>query len=593
MASESRTSVGLLDVAKGALAMVPDVPGIVRHAPGLILRRPSAESTIGSVFNSLVAKHPERPFIRFEGNSITYGEANRRINRYADFFSKNGVGQGDVVGVLAKNHPQTLLVMIAAVKLGAVAGMLNYNQRGKVLTHSLGILEATVLVVDPEVREALESIDDDHVLPSVTVDFDELNEATEGLSEENPAVTAGLPAKTKAFYIFTSGTTGMPKASIMSHYRWMTSMDGIGGMGVRLRHSDTMYSALPLYHNNALTVALSSVLASGACLAIGKSFSASRFWDDVIQNRATAFCYIGELCRYLMAQPEKPTDRSHGVKVIVGNGMRAEIWEKFTQRFGIERVVEFYGASELNLAFINVFNLTRTAGFCPLPYKVVEYDHETGDPKRNGDGRLTKVSKGEAGLLISEISDRVPFDGYTDEEASNKKIISDAFKDGDRWFNSGDLVRDLGMSHIAFVDRLGDTFRWKGENVATTEVEGALAGVDTLDQAVVYGVEVPGSDGKAGMASVTVREGADLDPKALAKHLYDELPQYAVPLFLRVVDQLEQTSTFKNRKVELRDQGYADVGDDALYVLTGSEDGYIEFYDEYPDDVAGAKVPRG
>jgi fatty-acyl-CoA synthase len=273
--------------------------------------------------------------------------------------------------------------------------------------------------------------------------------------------------------------------------------------------------------------------------------------------------------------------------------MRSEIWDGFTKRFGIERVVEFYGASELNLAFINVFNLTKTAGFCPLPFKIVEYDAETGDPKRNAKGRLTKVPKGGTGLLISEISDRVPFDGYTDEDASNKKIIKDAFKSGDRWFNSGDLVRDLGMHHIAFVDRLGDTFRWKGENVATTEVEAELGGVDAIDHCVVYGVEVPDTDGKAGMAAVTVREGQELDPKALGKQLYDSLPAYAVPLFIRVVSELEQTSTFKNRKVELRDEGFGDVGEDKLYVLKGSADGYVEFYDEYPQDVAAAKVPRG
>ncbi len=592
MASENRTNVGLIDVAKGALAMVPDLPGVIRHAPGLVLRRPKAKDTIGSVFNDLVAKHPERPFIRFEGNSITYGEANRKINRYADHFTRNGVGVGDVVGVLAKNHPQTLLVMLATVKLGAIAGMLNYNQRGHVLSHSLGILDAKVLVVDPEVKDALDSIDKSQ-LPSLTVDFTELDEQAQGLSERNPEVTADLPSSTKAFYIFTSGTTGLPKASIMSHYRWMTSMDGIGGMGVRLRHTDTMYSVLPLYHNNALTVSLSSVLASGACLAIGKSFSASRFWDDVELNRATAFCYIGELCRYLLAQPEKSSDATNGIKTIVGNGMRAEIWDDFAGRFKIERVVEFYGASELNLAFINVFNIDRTAGFCPLPFKIVQYDQESGEPKRDSQGKLTKVSKGEAGLLISEISAKVPFDGYTDDDASTKKIITDAFKSGDRWFNSGDLVRNLGMGHIAFVDRLGDTFRWKGENVATTEVEGALDDVEEIDGVVVYGVEVRGADGKAGMAAITLREGAEFDPKALADHLYGELPAYAIPLFVRVVPELEQTSTFKNRKVELREEGFSDVGDDDLYVLTGRGDGYVKFYDDYPDDVAGAKVPRG
>ncbi|WP_425546952.1 AMP-binding enzyme, partial [Catellatospora coxensis] len=199
--------------------------------------------------------------------------------------------------------------------------------------------------------------------------------------------------------------------------------------------------------------------------------------------------------------------------------------------------------------------------------------------------------KGEAGLLISEINDRIPFDGYTDPKATEKKIIKDAFKEGDKWFNTGDLMRDQGFSHVAFVDRLGDTFRWKGENVATTEVEGGLDGDSQIGQSVVFGVEIPDTDGKAGMAAVTLKSGDKLDGAQLAKHLYDALPSYALPLFIRVVESLEQTSTFKTMKVELREQGYSDVGDDPLYVLAGKSDGYVEFYDGYVEDVAAAKAP--
>ena len=270
--------------------------------------------------------------------------------------------------------------------------------------------------------------------------------------------------------------------------------------------------------------------------------------------------------------------------------MRPDIWDEFQRRFGIERIVEFYGASELNLVFVNAFSVERTAGFCPLPYAIVDYDDE-GKPKRDADGRLTKVKRGGIGLLLSGINDRVPIDGYTDPAETEKKLIRGAFKDGDEWFNSGDLVRDQGFFHIAFVDRLGDTFRWKGENVATTEVEAGLDGYDQISQSVVFGVEVPGTDGKAGMGVVTLRDG-ELDGNKLAAHLYDVLPAYAIPLFVRVVDHLEATSTFKNRKVELRDEGYSETGDDPLYVLKGRSEGYVEYYDGYVDDVANAKVPK-
>ncbi|NMO02047.1 long-chain-acyl-CoA synthetase [Gordonia sp. TBRC 11910] len=588
----STTKVGIADIAKGLVDMAPSVPLILKHVPGLIHRPADAKRTIGHVFQKEAAAHPDRPFVRFEGRSTTYGEANRTVNRYASTLSDLGVGEGDVVAILAKNSATDLLLMLATVKLGAVAGMVNYNQRGKVIEHSMTLLGAKVLVWDPDTAEAFDSIPQD-ALPQHVFDFDSFIEASAGRSEANPAITATLPASTKAFYIFTSGTTGLPKASVMSHNRWLASMSGIGGMAVRLRHSDTLYVPLPLYHNNALSVSLSSVLAAGACIAIGKQFSASKFWDDVILNRATAFCYIGELCRYLLAQPAKPTDRTHSVRLIVGNGMRPEIWDEFAQRFGIERIVEFYGASELNLAFVNAFGVKRTAGFCPLPYKVVQYDDETGEAKRNAKGRLEESPKGTPGLLIAQISDRVPVDGYTDSSATEKKIIRDAFADGDAWFNSGDLVREQGFKHIAFVDRLGDTFRWKGENVATTEVEGALDGHDCVEQSVVYGVAIPDTDGKAGMAAVKLRDGASFDPAGVAAHLYDTLPAYAVPLFIRIVDELETTSTFKSRKVELREEGYSSTGDDPLYVLAGRAAGYVDDYDDYVADVTNARAPRG
>lgn len=585
-----RSRVGVTDLVKGVVEMAPDALAMARHAPGMVLRSPDAKKTIGSIFEKLAAKHPDRPFVRFEGQTLTYGEANRVVNRYAAVLAERGVGTGDVVGILAENSDTDLLVILATVKLGAVAGMLNYNQRGTVIDHSMKLLDAKVLIRDPRCDEAWESMSPERH-PEHVLDFDQLETAAADQPDADPGVTAQLPASTTAFYVFTSGTTGLPKASVMSHNRWLANYSGIGGLAVRLRPSDTMYVPLPMYHNNALSVSLGAVLAGGAAIAIGRKFSASRFWDDVIASRATAFCYIGELCRYLLAQPEKATDRQHAVRVMVGNGLRPEIWDEFAERFDIDRVVEFYSASEMNLAFVNAFNVKRTVGFCPLPFKVVEYEAD-GSAKRGDDGRLRPVPKGEPGLLIAEISDRVPLDGYTDESETEKKVIRDAFKDGDAYFNSGDLVRQQGFFHIAFVDRLGDTFRWKGENVATTEVESALGTYPAVEQPVVYGVEVPGCDGRAGMAALTLREDADFDGVALAAHLYRHLPGYAVPLFLREVGAIEATTTFKNRKVELRDEGYTDVGDDKVWVLKGRDEGYVPYYDGYVEEVCAAKVPR-
>ncbi|WP_064058068.1 long-chain-acyl-CoA synthetase [Prescottella equi] len=589
MSSDAAAStIGLVQLALQLPRMATEIPSLARGALGLT-RKPDARESIGRVFQDLARRQPDRPFIRFDGASISYRQANERVNRYADVLVQQGVERGDVVGILMKNRPETLLLTLAAVKLGAVAGMLNHNQRGEVLAHSLSLLDSRVLVVGEECDEAISSLsgapDADTVLSA-----GKLDELAESADPSNPAVCEQIQAKERAFYIFTSGTTGMPKASLMSHFRWLKSMSGLGAMGVRLRRNDTLYCALPLYHNNALTVSLSSVLSSGATFAIARTFSASRFWDDAKRNGATAFVYIGEVCRYLLNQPERPSDRDNGIRLMVGNGLRPEIWTEFTERFGIDRVAEFYGASECNIAFVNALGVERTAGVCPLPHAVVEYDQDTGRARRAQDGRLRRVRVGEVGLLLSKVTDRAPFDGYTDPEATESKLVRDAFKDGDCWFDTGDLVRDQGFMHVAFVDRLGDTFRWKGENVATTEVEGAMSAHPAIEQSVVYGVAVPGADGKAGMAAVTLRDGHELDGARLAAHLFDRLPSYAVPLFVRVVDSLEATSTFKSRKVELREEAYSsDV--ERLYVLAGRRDGYRPAYDGYVREVADGTAP--
>ena len=353
-------------------------------------------------------------------------------------------------------------------------------------------------------------------------------------------------------------------------------MAGLSQMAMRLKPTDVVYCCLPLYHNNALTVSWGAALGAGGTLALSRKFSASRFWDEVRQHQATCFTYIGELCRYLLNQPPKPTDREHFVRIIVGNGLRAEVWEAFEQRFGITDIREFYGASEGNSAFVNAFGARGTAGFSPLSYAIVAFDAETETPVRDKKGYMKKVGAGGTGLLLTEVTDRAPFDGYTDSKASEGKLLRGVFGKKDCWFNTGDLVRDQGWRHIQFVDRVGDTFRWKGENVSTTEVEGALATCTGVAQAVVYGVEVPGADGRAGMAALTLAEGAAFDGARLAEELKGRLPAYAVPLYVRLQQQVETTGTFKYRKVDLKREGFnAQLVSEPLYQLDPAVGAYL------------------
>ncbi len=597
--SGTRSSVGLLDIAVRVPSLIADTPTILRGVITGFGARPSAKTSIGKVFQDRARQYADKIFLKFEDQEISYREANETVNRYAAVLAARGVGKGDVVGIMLRNSPEPILLMLAAVKCGAISGMLNYHQRGDVLAHSLGLLSASVIVADPDFVDPIKESGAD---ADGLITLDEFQKLAETAPTENPPTASAVLAKDKAFYIFTSGTTGMPKASIMTHYRWLRALAGFGGLGMRLNSNDTLYCCLPLYHNNALTVALASVLNGGSTLAIGKSFSASKFWDEVIRYDATAFVYIGEVCSYLLNQPEKDTDRKHKVRVIAGNGLRPAIWDKFTERFGIDRVCEFYAASEGNTAFVNVLNMDKSTGICPSPVAFVEYDEETGEPKRDDKGRVKKVKNGESGLLLSKVSSFQPFDGYTDEEATEKKLVRDAFKEGDVWFNTGDLMRSQGFGHAAFTDRLGDTFRWKGENVATTEVEAAVSTDPQVEEATVFGVEVPDVGGRAGMAAIQLKDGKDFDGKSLAKAVFDNLPGYAVPLFVRVVEELAHTSTFKSQKTDLRKEGYggnsgegdeeANDIEDAIYVLSGPDEGYVEYYEEYLIEVKDGKKPK-
>jgi acyl-CoA synthetase (AMP-forming)/AMP-acid ligase II len=391
--------------------------------------------------------------------------------------------------------------------------------------------------------------------------------------------------------IFTSGTTGMPKAAVMTHLRWLKSGYGIGQMAMRLRTDDIFYCPLPFYHNSALTLCWSAVLTTGATLAMARKFSASKFWDEIRSTQATAFVYIGELCRYLLAKQSSAMDKTHNIRVMIGNGLRAEIWDEFQARFGIAHICEFYGSSEGNLVFINALGLSRTAGFTAQAYAIVAFDTQTEQALRDRRGFMQRVPRGESGLLITEVTESSPFDGYTDASANEAKLLRDVFKRGDTWINSGDLVREQGFRHIAFVDRVGDTFRWKGENVATTEVEGALAMLDGVEQGSVYGVSVPHADGRAGMAALVMNAGAKFNPRTACSALTQALPAYAVPIFIRLISAHETTATFKIRKVDLKQQGFNPATiSDPLFILRDKLKGYEPITTAIYDAVVQGKL---
>ena len=575
------------------LSVARELPHLARRLLALPRGLPALAETgvlgrygLGWAVEAAAARHPGALAIRSREGDLRYGEFNARANRVAHFYRRQGLRRGDVVAVLLENRPDFLVVVTGLAKIGVVAALLNTSQTGRVLAHSITLVKPRCLIAGEELRAHVEPLLSElglapearHWLADVGSDtvptgWLDLGPALTTCATANPDTTRRIRKTDGLFYIYTSGTTGLPKAAVLSQGRWTMAYHGMG-MVLQLDRHDVLYSTLPLYHGTALIACWSAVLQAGAAIALRRRFSASEFWNDCRDVGATAFGYVGELCRYLMAQPPTAGDRDHRVRKMVGNGLRPTIWRDFKRRFGIHTVMEFYGSSEGNIGFSNIFNFDNTVGFCPLPYAVVAWDAEREEPWRDRHGRMRRVATGEVGLLIGKVTARNRFEGYTDASKNATCLLTDVFEKGDCYFNTGDLVRDIGFRHAQFVDRTGDTFRWKGENVSTAEVENVIAGLPGL-HAVVYGVEVPDTNGRAGMAAIASEGGLDL--AALYAHVQRELPPYAVPLFIRECGYLATTATFKPQKHALKVAGFdpALTAPDLVHVLLPEAAGYV------------------
>jgi citronellyl-CoA synthetase len=545
----------------------------------------------GSMLEENAKEYPENPAVKSAEAQLSWREYNEAVNRCANYFISNGMKKGDVACVFLENRPELLIVYSAMAKIGAINSMINTNLRQDSLRHCLALHPAKKYIIGEEVIDAFEEVKNDLELrPEQELcfipdrgqkpapgGFTDFRQAAENSPITNPATTGEVkPADTIA-YVFTSGTTGgMPKAAVITHGRLVRCKYYNGKNVLNMTPHDTMYVPLPFFHTNALALSWPTVFASGSAVAIRRKFSVSNFWSDVRKYNATSWCYIGELCRYLMNQPAQANDRVNPLTKIIGNGLRPDIWHTFKERFGIDRVYEIYGAAESNLYFVNILNLDCTVGRCTLPYAIVKYDVDEDTAIRDKNGFMQRVEVGQNGLLLGEISEANPFAGYTSKEATESKIIHDVFSKGDAWFNTGDIMRDIGYGHVQFVDRTGDTFRWKGENVSTTEVEAVANILPQVSISTVYGVIMPGGDGRAGMIAIIPECNLEaFDLKALCGHFQRTLPAYAVPKFVRLNQNLECTPTHKIKKVELKKEGF-DPGriNDALYVWLPGESNY-------------------
>lgn len=521
-----------------------------------------------------VDRWADRVAVVFEDRQVTYRELDALANRFAHWAKGRGLRKGDTVAVVLPNRIEFLAVWIGLAKVGIVSALVNNNLAGAPLAHCLRISGAGHVIADTDTAEAIEQVRP-QLARSVmlwvlglraedeTSDRRGLDSPVRGASTVRPdrSIRADMTAAETVLYIFTSGTTGLPKAAKMTHARVQTYMRAFAG-ATDARETDVVYCALPLYHATGGLCGVGTAFMNGGTLVLRRKFSASGFWEDVVARGCTMFVYIGELCRYLVNHPPGELEHKHKLRLAFGNGLRPDVWKTFQTRFGIPAILEFYGSTEGNVSLFNFDGRQGAVGRVP-PYlrsrfnvRLVRFDLETETPLRGPDGLCQEARPGEIGEAIGEIraEARFGYSGYADKAASEAKVLRDVFKAGDAWFRTGDLMRQDGDGYFYFVDRIGDTFRWKGENVSTTEVAERLAGAPGVVEVTVYGVPVAGADGKAGMAALTVGEHFDLESFRL--HVDHELPAFARPVFVRIRTDLETTGTFKYRKVDLAAEGF-------------------------------------
>jgi fatty-acyl-CoA synthase len=515
-------------------------------------------------------KHPERPALLSNGECLSYRLLAARINRYARWALSAGIRPGDKVCLLVPTKLDYVAAWLGISRVGGVVALINTKLVEQSLAHCVNLAGADRVLVAPELEEKFEAARP-YVKGATKVwrvgggarDSIDKEVAEQDSGPLSPAERRRVTINDCALLIYTSGTTGLPKAASISHRRILNWGGWFAGL-TNAKPDDRLYDCLPLFHSVGGVVAPCSMLFAGASVVLAEKFSASQFWQEIVRFDCTMFQYIGELCRYLLQAAPSEFDRKHGLRLACGNGLRGDIWQDFLTRFAIPRVLEFYAATEGNFSLYNVEGKIGAVGKVPpllahrFPAAIIRVDAEQGVPLRDADGLCIGCARGEVGEAVGRIGRAEEgggrFEGYTDAKETQKKILRDVFAKGDSWFRTGDLMRLDAQGYFHFVDRIGDTFRWKGENVATSEVNDAIRECRGIIDSTTYGVIVPGTDGRAGMAAIVIDD--DFDLKTLQDQLTRRLPVYALPLFLRVSRTIDTTDTLKQKKQHLVHDGF-------------------------------------
>ncbi|XP_077398711.1 long-chain fatty acid transport protein 6 isoform X2 [Vanacampus margaritifer] len=554
----------------------------------------------------MASRNPNKPFIIFENQRLTYQDVDRRSNQFANAFSESSLKRGNIVALFVCNEPDFICVWLGLCKLGCEVAFLNTNIKAKSLLHCIESCGAKTLVVGTGLDHVVEVVLPDLKKNSIAVWVVQHSPLSEGLislldmvenmSTENNSGPLKVDIMSNFLFIFTSGTTGFPKAARVGHLKAIMSMAFFEMCGAT--SDDIIYITLPLYHMSASLLGIGGCIHLGATCVLKKKFSASQFWKDCVKYNVTVVQYIGELCRYLANHAVVPQEKSHTVWLAAGSGLRSDVWKAFAKRFSTIKIREGYGLTEASIGFLNYTNevgpIGRASYFNKLsvPFELLRYDTQTYEPFRTVSGRCVRAQKGEAGILVAPVTATSQFLGYAGNKVqSEKKLIKDVFVTGDIYFNTGDLLLQDHRDFLFFRDRIGDTFRWKGENVSTMEVSEVLCLLDFIQEANVYGVTVPEYEGRVGMAAVVLKPEHTLHGPDLYQHLVETLPAYAWPWFLRIQPSLDVTETFKQQKGKLVLEGFnPEFTKDHLYFLDITQKDYHLLSVSLYEDIVFGKI---
>ncbi len=597
------------------MGLVANIRRNIRFAKGLgrLLKRIKPITLDGTDlvcddWEEAVDKYPDHIAIEDDRRSLTYRELDAMANRFGHWAQSRRLKRSDTIALVMLNRAEYIAAWLGFAKVGVATALINTNLTGHALAHCLSISNASQVVTDEDCWKRVEdarALSGRNLMLWVLGLRDE-DEADERRSLDKPvrsgssvrparSTRSGLTNRDTAMFIYTSGTTGLPKAARITHARARTYMRAFAG-ATGATDKDVTFNVLPLYHSTGGLVGVGPALLSGGKLVLRKRFSATTFWPDVKASGATLFVYIGELCRYLVNCPENPDERSHRLRLAFGNGLRPDVWSEFQKRFAIPDILEFYGSTEGNVSVFNFDGkpgaIGRVPGFLKkqINFRLVRFDVDSEEPMRGVDGLCQLAKAGEVGEALGQISDdiRHAFSGYADKAASEKKILRDVFVRGDRWFRTGDLMKQDGEGYVYFIDRIGDTYRWKGENVSTAEVEQRLADAPGVQEVIAYGVPVPGHEGKAGMVAL-VMDGK-FAPRSFADWVDRELPVYARPAFVRLIRSADTTGTFKYKKTDLMADGFDPDKIEGTLFVRGGKNGYAKFTEAARDAILNGET---